>query len=344
MIHLNEIHLSKSVQEAVMSVLKQSQYFSLQLHESRDVAGQPLLTKTTGEEIFKCIDNFREGNEVDWSKCVGLTADGVRAMSGIRTGLVTQVKSVAPLVQRTHCSIHREALEVKGLDECPKNTLDYAVKFVNFIKARPKNSPLFGVLCDEMRSEHKQLFLHCEVQWLSRDLFGPYLLVLFKVVWASSSGAWPWCLVRLVMASVCDYPFKPRDLKIRERPSSSFKDKGNSPPFLKHHNDTLLRNTLPLSSATRLWAGNRRGPWTIPLPSYRHSQENRPNVLGTPDPELVNQGHAMSKHSRARSHHSLHIDPRWATPTTTPLGQNENQPFRAAKTPNTDPAGPNKNK
>jgi hypothetical protein len=54
------------------------------------------------------------------------------------------------------------------LDECLKKTLDDAVKIFNFIKARPKNSKLFGVLCDEMGSEHKQLLLHCEVRWLSR--------------------------------------------------------------------------------------------------------------------------------------------------------------------------------
>ncbi|GBM48503.1 hypothetical protein AVEN_174324-1 [Araneus ventricosus] len=58
------------------------------------------------------------------------------------------------------------------------------------------------------------------------------------------------------------------------------------------------------------------------LPSgYRHRQENRPYVLGTPDSELENQGHVMSKHSRARSHHSLHItDLRWATSTLDPTG------------------------
>ncbi|KAL4154123.1 hypothetical protein QTP88_001956 [Uroleucon formosanum] len=84
--------------------------------------------------------------------------------------LIARVRSVAPLVQWTHCSIHREALAVKGLDECLKKTLDGAVKIVNFIKARPKNSRLFGVLCDEMGSEHKQLLLHCEVRWLSRVL------------------------------------------------------------------------------------------------------------------------------------------------------------------------------
>ncbi|GBM12773.1 hypothetical protein AVEN_247559-1 [Araneus ventricosus] len=69
----------------------------------------------------------------------------------------------------------------------------------------------------------------------------------------------------------------------------------------------ILQNTLPLSSSSRLWAGNRSGLWTNLLPCYCHSQGNRPDVLGTPDPELVNQGHAMSKQSRARSHNSLLI-------------------------------------
>ncbi|GBM30049.1 SCAN domain-containing protein 3 [Araneus ventricosus] len=89
-------------------------------------------------------------------------------MLGIHTGLVSKVMSVAPLVQWTHCSIHVEALALKGLDEYLKNTLDDAVKIVNFIKARLMNSRLFGVLCDEMGSEHKQILLHCEVRCLSR--------------------------------------------------------------------------------------------------------------------------------------------------------------------------------
>jgi len=82
-----------------ITVLKQSEYFSLQLDESTDVAGQAnllafvrfelngnieeemlfcqsLSTKTTGEEIFKSVDSFIKENEVDWSKCVGLTTDG----------------------------------------------------------------------------------------------------------------------------------------------------------------------------------------------------------------------------------------------------------------------------
>ncbi|GBL87130.1 hypothetical protein AVEN_218812-1 [Araneus ventricosus] len=67
-----------------------------------------------------------------------------------------------------------------------------------------------------------------------------------------------------------------------------------------------------------------RGPRKNLPSSYYHSQRNRPDVLGTPDPELVNHGHAMSKHSRALSHHSLYVtDPHWATPTR-PHCANEN--------------------
>lgn len=51
---------------------------------------------------------------------------------------------------------------------CKRNLSDEAVKTVNFIKARPLNSRLFSVLCDEMGSEHRQLLLHTEVRWLSR--------------------------------------------------------------------------------------------------------------------------------------------------------------------------------
>lgn len=193
--------MSQSVKESVISVLKQSEYFALQLDESTDIAGQASLlsfvrfehngnieeemlfchclpSTTTAEEIYKSLDNFITEYQLDWSKCVGLTTDGAKAMSGVHTGLIAKVRSVAPFVKWTHCSIHREALAVKGLGESLKQTLDDAVKIVNFIKSRPKNSRLFGVLCDEMGSEHKQLLLHCEVRWLSR---GKVLSRLFEL-------------------------------------------------------------------------------------------------------------------------------------------------------------------
>lgn len=76
-------------------------------------------------------------------------------MSAIQTGLIAKVKSVARLVQWTYCSIHREVLAVKSLDESLQKNHDDTGRIVNFIKARLRNSRLFGVLCDEMGSKYK---------------------------------------------------------------------------------------------------------------------------------------------------------------------------------------------
>ena len=41
--------------------------------------------------------------------------------------------------------------------------LNDAVKLVNYIEARPLNSRLFTLLCNEMGSEHKALLLHTKM-------------------------------------------------------------------------------------------------------------------------------------------------------------------------------------
>ena len=56
--------------------------------------------------------------------------------------------------------------------------LDEAVKTINFIKARPLQSRLFKILCDDMGSEHMALLLHTEVRWLS---CGKVLVTLFEL-------------------------------------------------------------------------------------------------------------------------------------------------------------------
>lgn len=49
-----------------------------------------------------------------------------------------------------------------------KTVNDELVKIVNYIKSRPLNSRIFTKLCQEIGSEHEQLFLHTVVRWLSR--------------------------------------------------------------------------------------------------------------------------------------------------------------------------------
>uniref|UniRef100_A0A8C5FLG9 HAT C-terminal dimerisation domain-containing protein n=1 Tax=Gadus morhua TaxID=8049 RepID=A0A8C5FLG9_GADMO len=193
--------MSENVIQTLVERIKDSPYFSIQLDETTDVADlanllvfvryeyekathedflfcQSLQTRTTAEHIFQLVNALFQETGLDWKKCVGVCTDGARAMTGRHSGVVARIREVAPDVQWTHCSIHREALAVKRMPAELKAVLDTAVKAVNFIKSRPMHARLFHVLCDEMGSEHVQLLLHTEVRWLSR---GKVLSRLFEL-------------------------------------------------------------------------------------------------------------------------------------------------------------------
>lgn len=104
----------------------------------------------------------------DWTKCVGISTDGAKAMTGRISGLISRIKNLAPEVKSVHCALHREALASKKIPDDLKTALSEVVKIINYIKARPLNSRLFALLCRDMGSEHVSLLLHCEVRWLSK--------------------------------------------------------------------------------------------------------------------------------------------------------------------------------
>jgi len=82
---------------------------------------------------------------------------GQKSMAGKHTGLIAHIRKVCP------------SLAAKNMPADLLAVLNDAVKLVNFIKARPLNSTLFTLLCNEMGREHKALLLHAEVRWLSRS-------------------------------------------------------------------------------------------------------------------------------------------------------------------------------
>jgi hypothetical protein len=107
-----------------------------------------ILPTRTGEEIFHTLDSYIRDKGIQWEKC---------ALTGKHSGVVSEVKEVAPDMNWVHCFIRREALDFKGMPPEFKTVLDNAVKLINYIKAHPLNNRLFSVLCDEMGSEYTQL-------------------------------------------------------------------------------------------------------------------------------------------------------------------------------------------
>ncbi|XP_056092494.1 zinc finger BED domain-containing protein 5-like [Rhinichthys klamathensis goyatoka] len=146
--------MAEDILATLVSRVKKSEFYSLQVDESTDVANLANLLLyvryhfegTVQEDFLFCrpLATRTTGQEISW----------------------------------LHCSIHREALAAKNMPADLLAVLNDAVKLVNFIKARPLNSRIFTLLCNEMGSEHKSLLLHTEVRWLSR---GKVLTRLFEL-------------------------------------------------------------------------------------------------------------------------------------------------------------------
>jgi hypothetical protein len=176
--------IADDIENQLIEQIKKPKHFAVQLDESTDVANEAILlvyvtfqkdndlkeeflfsaslrTKTTSSEIFKTVrDYVVDKCGLDFKFCVGICSDGAAAMTGGFSGVITQIKKLAPECKSTHCFIHRENLATKKMSPELNNVLSEVVKIVNYVKANALNSRLFA--------DHKKLLLHAGVRWLSR--------------------------------------------------------------------------------------------------------------------------------------------------------------------------------
>ena len=152
--------MSDDVLEQILTHVKASPFYSIQLDESTDIAGLPQLSvfiryinngavsedllfckalklHTKGEDIFQCLNDFFTEHSIPWEKCAGICTDGAAACTGFKSGVVKRIKEKAPDAEWTHCFLHREALCAKKMSQELHEILNSVVKCVNLIKARP---------------------------------------------------------------------------------------------------------------------------------------------------------------------------------------------------------------
>lgn len=193
--------MAEDIEQELILRLQLCDEYSLQLDETTDVANLSVLlvfvryyyngsieedmllcksleTNTTGEMIFKCIDDFMESRGIRWEKCVDVCSDGAKSMIGPVKGAVTRIKNVSKTCTSSHCVLHRHALVARKIPSSLKCILDEAIKIINFVKTRPLKSRLFKIICEDMGSQHTSLLLHTEIRWLSR---GKVLVRLFEL-------------------------------------------------------------------------------------------------------------------------------------------------------------------
>ena len=92
----------------------------------------------TGEDIFNELKKTFADYNLDWTNLSCLTVDGGKNMSGIKKGLVGQVKQMCnekniPQPMFLHCIIHQQVLCAKYVD------ISSVVKMVNLIRSHRLN-------------------------------------------------------------------------------------------------------------------------------------------------------------------------------------------------------------
>ena len=185
--------LSANIKEQVISELKNSPFgmFSIQLDETTDVAScsqllvfcryftesdmkdnmlfcSALESTTKPVDVMQTLAKFFDQEELKWENLCGVCTDGAPAMLGAKSGLQTLVRNRSPDAVSMHCMIHRQALASKTLPESLQDSLNIAIKTVNFIKNGALNTRLFRNLCSEMNAEHQNLLYYTRVRWLSK--------------------------------------------------------------------------------------------------------------------------------------------------------------------------------
>ena len=115
--------MADNIENQVMTMVKNSPFFPIQLDESTDVSNKVFLLcfvrveseeelqekllcslnlpgRTTSFEIFKALDSYFLEHGIKWKKRIGICTDGAANITGHRAGVVAKVEMV---VTQTFC-------------------------------------------------------------------------------------------------------------------------------------------------------------------------------------------------------------------------------------------------
>ena len=70
--------------------------------------------RTTGEEVFKLIDSFKQEHSLKRSQCLAVCTDGAASRIGIQSGLIARIRAMNPDIIFNHCMIHCKALAARS--------------------------------------------------------------------------------------------------------------------------------------------------------------------------------------------------------------------------------------
>jgi hypothetical protein len=126
---------------------------------------------TTGEDLFRHLEQALVSMQLPWEKLVSVTTDGGRNMSGQNKGLVGRIKTKLAEIGCDmplffHCIVHQEASCCKVL--AWKEVMDIVISIVNYIRKNGLTHRQFQQFLSDMEADQRDVLYYSEVRWLSR--------------------------------------------------------------------------------------------------------------------------------------------------------------------------------
>lgn len=118
-----------------------------------------LETTTKCEDIFNAIDKFFTENNLDWSKVIECSMDGVPSMMDKNIGVRGILSRKHPHIKTNHCIIHRQSLAPKDMSPNFADVMQVVISTVSYVKVRDLNSRMFKQLCIIENSNHHTLLM-----------------------------------------------------------------------------------------------------------------------------------------------------------------------------------------
>ena len=188
--------IAQEIQHGILSRLKESQFFSLQIDETTDITvnqqcGVMLrffdnvegkvkcifyklitLESATAEGIFKALDQlFSEDGPLNYPSLVGLGSDGASVMLGSRNSVLTRFQAQQPSVVSFHCNCHITALIANhACKELPDFLDDLTIQISYYFQKSPKRQRMFKEFQDFVDVKPHKLLKAGQTRWLSLEI------------------------------------------------------------------------------------------------------------------------------------------------------------------------------
>ncbi|XP_043259019.1 general transcription factor II-I repeat domain-containing protein 2-like [Colletes gigas] len=188
--------MANNVTEQLSNIIQTFIAYSIAVDESTDVSDGPLLAifirgvdknltvteelldifsvkkNTSGEDVFLCVEEVMEQNNLQWDKLVSVATGGAPAMARRHNGFVARLR-----IKLQNLAIPHEVIAIRhSVDPqnlCSKRVhLDdvmlLIVRTMNYIRYHGATHRDLIMFLEELDAEYGELPYHTEVHWISR--------------------------------------------------------------------------------------------------------------------------------------------------------------------------------